>query len=155
MFGKDFEMLGYRPSDANGGSNPQPVSRFLETLREVDDLLSKVEQMMVASHSHSPFNDYLTQLSDEQTKAMKDGIGELRTAMLCIVRHAGAMIDAPHVNTTWAIRRTLASVAEKLAEAAPLASMRVGERQSVNIVDPEKSVGQMKSVLKRLDSILG
>jgi hypothetical protein len=45
-------------------------------------------------------------------------------------------------------------IAEKLAEAAPLASISVGERQCVNIDEPEKLVGEIKSVVKRLDGML-
>jgi hypothetical protein len=147
-------MVEYQNSNANGGASPQSVSRFLETLRAVDDLVGKVEQMMVASHSHSPFNDYMTQLSDAQAKVVKEGISEFRTAMLCLVRHIGATIDAPHVNTVWAIRQTLTLLERTLAEVAPFPASGVANRQSDVLDEQKKLLGQMGSVVKRLDNIL-
>ncbi len=147
-------MLQFRPSNRNGESYPPSLSHFVEQLHAVDDLIGTVEQMMVASHSHSPFNDYMTQLSDSQSKVVREGIGELRTAMLCLVRRVGATIDSPHVNTTWAIRRTLTLLDEKLTQLNPLLCTSDGLRQSGTREDQENLMAQMRSVVKRLHSTL-
>jgi hypothetical protein len=85
---------------------------------------------------------------------MRDGIDQLRTTMLCLVRRSGTTVDGPHVSAVWAIRRTLASVAEKLAEASSLTPIRAGEQQKVDVDEPATMVERMKSVVKHMDGML-
>ena len=145
-------MLGYTPT---ADSSPEPVPRFVNTLRQVDAILLSVEQMLVASRSHSPFNNYLTQLSAEQAKAVTDGISELRAAMLCLTRREGVDVEAPTINTAWAVRQSLETAGERLAEAEPphLTIGYDGPHRSDGDA-PEKLLTQMREVLRRLDRVL-
>jgi hypothetical protein len=82
--------------------------------RHVDDDLRAVEEIIVASRSHSPFNDYLTQLSPAQQKAIEHGTAEVRTAMICILRQLGIVANDPHISTLGEIRDHLKVAAERL-----------------------------------------
>lgn len=135
-------------------NHESPKNRFLKALREMDKLLDHVDQIMVASNSHSPFNNYLTRLSDDQAKLVKDGIGELRAGMLILTRDAVGLSNEPHINTTWAVRRTLDSANEKMTEIAALAMIAFEDQRDIDIQIPEKLMGQMKGTLKRLDAAL-
>ena len=84
--------------------------------RDIEGLLAQVEEITLASRSHSPFNDYLTQLSPEQHKIVDHGISELRTAMICILRHFGIIGNNPHINTAWAVRTTLTAAAARFEQ---------------------------------------
>lgn len=145
-------MLGYMPI---ADSSREPAPRFVSILRQVDTILLGVEQMLVASRSHSPFNNYLTQLSAEQAKAVTDGISELRAAMLCLMRREGLNVEATTINTAWAVRQSLEAAAEKLAEEDP-PDLRIecdGSHRSDGD-GPAKLLAQMRQVLRRLDQIL-
>jgi hypothetical protein len=145
-------VLGYTPI---ADSSRKSIPCFVDTLRQVDAILLSVEQMLVASRSHSPFNNYLTQLSAEQAKTVTDGISELRAAMLCLTRREGVNAEAPTINTAWAVRQSLEAAGEKLAEVDPphLTIGYDGPHRSDGDA-PEKLLTQMREVLRRLDRAL-
>lgn len=144
-------MLGYQ---AGSDAPTTTIPRFFNALREMDAILLKVEEMIVTARSHSPFNNYLTQLSAEQCKALNDGISELRTAMLCLVRREDVKLDAPTVNTAWAIRQSLDAAAAKLADVRPLSDIGRDRHHATDLDAPETLLIQMRDVFKRLDRAL-
>lgn len=141
-------MLRYVSDTQEHGRQIPPI---FYTLREIDEILLKVEQVLVASRSHSPFNIYLTQLTPEQTRIVTDGLGELRTAMLCLARREGIRDDAPMVNTALAIRRSLQAASAKLADAPPILDDAHVQRHGKGLDDPGRLLMQMKDVFRRLD----
>jgi hypothetical protein len=94
-----------------------PLRQSIENaFRDIEGLLAQVEEINLASRSHSPFNDYLRQLSPEQHKIVDHGISELRTAMICILRHFGIIGNNPHINTARAVRTTLTAAAAQFEQ---------------------------------------
>lgn len=130
---------------------PADQRRMVEAFANLDRLLTQVEYMILASRSHSPFNDYLNRLSDGGSKAVADALSELRTVMLCATREmAPHGVAEPRLNIVWTIRSTLANGARLLDEVAadarhPNVYLQIaGRRGDVERVDP---VARMRQIL--------
>jgi hypothetical protein len=116
-------------------------------------LLGQIEQIVTASRSHSPFNRYLTRLNENQTKAVNQSIGEIRSTMLLLVHQSDASNVEPLVHTSWAVRETLAEALSQLPEQAQALSIGSGELQGKDI-DRAKALARIRVVLQRLDEVL-
>jgi len=121
---------------------------FLAVFQDVDRMLNQIDATIVASHSHSPFNDYLTQLTPEQQRIVEHGISELRTAMICILRQHGLVTNDPHINTAYSIQKTLEQAAARLDDFD-----RQPGAGPPTAYDGEtaKLLSQMRSVLAHMD----
>jgi hypothetical protein len=128
--------------------------RILAVFRDIDAMLTKSEEMIVSSRAHSPFNNYLTQLSAEQNKCVDHAIGELRTAMICVLRKHGVVSNDPHINTAWAIRQTLASAASRFDELMEERSNIGADGSGNSDEETAKLVQQMRNAFTHMDRCL-
>jgi hypothetical protein len=126
---------------------------LLSAFRDIDVMLTKIDEMILASRSHSPFNDYLTQLSAEQQKNVDHGMSELRTAMICLLRHRGIIANDPHINTAWAIRQTLIAAASRF-EGLMDGQGGIGADESANDEESTKLLLQMRNAFIRTNRFL-
>jgi hypothetical protein len=124
---------------------------LVKVFRDVNDMLANAEEIILKSRSHSPFNDFLTQLSAEQSRTVGNGIAELRTAMICILRQRGIVTNNPTIQTADAVRRTITAAASRLE--VLLAEQADG---TISAIDGEASrlLLQMKSDLVKMDRAL-
>ena len=116
-------------------------------LREIERLLSRAEEITLASRSHSPFNEYLTQLSPEQYIAVERGISELRTSMICILRHLGVVTKDPHINTVEAVRGILSEAAKRLRTF----DLQLDVREDQTL----KDTGEATKLLRQMATVFG
>jgi hypothetical protein len=124
---------------------------LLNVFRSVDDVLTEIEELVLASRAHSPFNEYLTQLSEEQNRVVSNGIAELRTGMLCILRHHGLPTNNPTIQTANALQKLVAEAAS-----------RFDDLDIARISDPSHSIDnetsrfllQMKNTFVHMDRTL-
>jgi hypothetical protein len=132
----------------------QSSQRILAVFRDIDAILTKSEEMIVSSRAHSPFNNYLTQLSAEQNKCVDRAIGELRTAMICVLRKHGVVSNDPHINTAWAVRQTLASAASRFDELMEERSNIGADGSEDSDEETAKLILQMRNAFAHMDRCL-
>ena len=96
--------------------NRDTNNTLVKVFHDVDGMLVDIEEIILESRSHSPFNEYLTQLSADQTRAVSNGIAELRAGMICILRLHGIVTNNPTIQTTCAVRQIAADAASRFDE---------------------------------------
>jgi hypothetical protein len=135
-------------ADFESAGRPRNSIAIERLFRDVDGKLGSIEQVASASRSHSPFNDYLTQLSPEQQRIVEHGIGELRTAMICILRRLGIVANDPSINTSDSIQQMVKKAAMLLADFEALSGFASAIKHDNEI---SRLFAQMRNVLAQMD----
>jgi len=101
------------------GLNENHVRHVVATLRYIDGLLSKAEQIVVSADTRSPFQEYANDMTPTQRRVTHNHIVRIRDSVSRALHDLGIPRPAPVSGALWATQNALAFAGIALADVEP------------------------------------
>jgi hypothetical protein len=139
---------------SSAGLNGNHVRHVVATLRSVDELLSRAEDIMASAGAPSLFPDHAPDATPLQRKVAHDHILRIRATMRSVLEDLGIPPPAPISGALWAARVALTRARIEVADIASR-SLRGYGRLSDDAARMMDGIGaELRAALDRLESFL-
>ena len=127
--------------------NDSQERRLRANAEHADELLSRIEEILMAAESKAAFLQYHPDVSVHQTKLIRNHIARFRTHLVRVLETVGITHEGPRFGALRSIRVTLSFVRVSVQEMAP------GHLRGYGELSAEASV-QLKGLCSELEGIL-
>jgi hypothetical protein len=143
----DFGMV--RNSDT---FNPHQQRRLRVTCQHIDGLLSRIEAVLSASSSKSPFPKYIPDIAPAQRRTIEDRIARMRDELLGVLEKQGIELEPPSISAKHAVHSALTFAQIAVEELAPKHMRGYGEVSQPAAAELNAIVSQLLERITALDT---
>jgi len=134
--------------------NPQQSLHLLVSAQYVDELFGKIESVLFASKSKSPFRKYKDSLAPTQIKVVEDYLAQIRAQMVRALAAQGIPLPEPDINSVHSMRTTLAFAMIAFQDCTPTRMRGYGDIPESKVRELNGLVDEMIGAIEKLDAYL-
>ena len=134
--------------------NEHQQRHLLVTCEHIDKLLGAIEQIVIASSSHSLFPRYTSTLTAVQKKVLGDYVARIRDRLVSVLDSQHLRPAPPHTDDVFAIRTTLAFVDTAIEELKPKYMRGFGTVPDALVPAIDGIVVELRAIVQKLSEYL-
>lgn len=143
-----------KSGDSSTSLNPAQELHLRTSAQYADELFGKVESVLFASKSKSPFRKYKDSLAPTQIKVVEDYLAQIRAQMVRALAAQGIPLPEPDIDSVHSIRTTLAFAIIAFQDCTPKRMRGYGDIPESKVRELNGLVDEMICAIEKLDSYL-